>query len=96
MNMADAHTKTYAQIAESLLAEAIGRREGSRAEGYKEDKKHIPFEDLAALIGAGARVICLNQYSSRSSYSHKVLYKDHTFLSVTERIMSPVIEASRR
>ena len=73
----------YKQRAENILKEAIAAKEGSRKEGYNDNKRLVNLEELTALIYAGGRIVNLNSEMTDHRYIHEVLYKEHKFMVTT-------------
>ncbi len=49
-------------------------------------------QGIESLIGAGARIINLNELSEENLYIHEVLYEDHHFIAYGEKPYIYVIE----
>ena len=73
----------YKQRAENILKEAIAAKEGSRKEGYNDNKRFVSLEDITTLIYAGGKIINLNSEMMDHRYIHEVLYKEHKFMVTT-------------
>lgn len=85
--------KGYIQVTKEVLEEAIRLKEGRRAEGYGDDKHYVSLEQMTCLIGAGAGIINLNNKEG-SGFVHEVIYKDHIFVTASERPYAPNIHPS--
>jgi hypothetical protein len=73
-------TKTAKEILESAKKNGVGRW----GEGYHDNKAFVYPDEIDILISDGARVIELNK-DGKSSFIHQVRYRDHTFISATEK-----------
>ena len=77
-------TMGYHQRAYAMLEYAKRERIGSRSPGYNDDKLLVTNAGLESLIGAGGKVICLNDPETDAVRS-TVEYREHTFFTISSR-----------
>jgi len=70
--------------AEGILMEAVFLRSGMRREDYIDNKYFTNINNLLELISSGAKILNLNCKQIGGSYYHQVLYRKHTFISITK------------
>ncbi len=88
----------YKIEARKILKRAVRRKEGTRRDGYTDDKCLVKPHDLEILIGAGGRITDYNCRHPSSEdiryYYHSVFYMGHHFMSVTYEPISLEIDSS--
>lgn len=82
----------YSARAELLLRSAVERGEGRRGKNYHDDKSFVTPQGIESLIGAGARIVCLNSLRRGKVFYHSVIYEEHNFITASDQPLSPVIE----
>ena len=88
--------RNYKDIATALLESAKAEKMGRRAPGYRDDKYLATSEDIEALMGAGAKIIQLNDYVKETGYLQTVIYENHKFFTTTSEPLAPQIFPYRR